>query len=64
MSIFITGSTGYVGSYVVTILLRGHREGGRIEWRGPALELLAETDRPYRAPVFALLRRVNSLARI
>lgn len=26
MSIFITGATGYLGSYVVTGLLRGHRE--------------------------------------
>lgn len=45
-------------------LLRRHREWVRLEWRGPNLELLAEVDTPYRAPVFARLGRTNSLPEV
>ena len=45
-------------------LLRGHRDWVRVEWRGPALELVAEADTPYRAPVFARFGRGNSLPEI
>lgn len=45
-------------------LLRRHREWVRLEWRGPNLELLAEADTPYRAPVFARLGRPNSLPEV
>ena len=45
-------------------LLRQHREWVRIEWRGPALELLSEADSPFRNPVFARLGRANSLPEI
>lgn len=45
-------------------LLRRHREWVRLEWRGPNLELLAEADTPFRAPVFARLGRGNSLPEV
>jgi two-component system sensor histidine kinase DctS len=45
-------------------LLRRHREWVRIEWRGPGLELLAEADTPFRAPVFARFGRADSLPEI
>lgn len=38
-------------------LLRAHREWVRLEWRGPALELRAEADSPYRPPVFTRMGR-------
>jgi two-component system sensor histidine kinase DctS len=41
-------------------LLREHREWVRIEMRGPNLELLADADTPFRAPVFARLTRTQS----
>ena len=42
-------------------LLRAHREWVRIEWRGPNLDLRAEVDSPYRAPVFARFGRSRAL---
>ena len=45
-------------------LLRQHREWVRIEWRGAGLELLAEADTPFRAPVFSRLSRANSLPEV
>jgi two-component system sensor histidine kinase DctS len=45
-------------------ILRGHREWVRIEWRGPSLELLAEVDTPFRAPVFARFGRKQSLPEV
>lgn len=45
-------------------LLRRHREWVRVERRGPNLELLAEADSPFRAPVFARFERINSLAEV
>lgn len=45
-------------------LLRANREWVRIEWRGPALEMLVEVDSPYRPPVFARMGRANSQSEV
>lgn len=45
-------------------LLREHRAFVRMEWRGPGLELRAELDSPYRAPVFARLPRAQALPEV
>lgn len=45
-------------------LLRGHRDWVRVERRGPSLELVAQADTPFRAPVFARFGRANSLPEI
>lgn len=41
-------------------LLRAHREWVRLEWRGPALDLRAEADTPYRPPVFTRFGRASA----
>jgi two-component system sensor histidine kinase DctS len=45
-------------------LLRAHREWVRIEWRTPDLQVVADADTPYRAPVFSRFDRDNSLPEI
>lgn len=45
-------------------LLRGHRDWVRVERRGPSLDLVAQADTPFRAPVFARFGRANSLPEI
>jgi two-component system sensor histidine kinase DctS len=45
-------------------LLRAHREWVRIEWRGPALQLLSAADTPYRAPLFEFFGRENALTEV
>lgn len=40
-------------------LLRGHREWVRIEWRDPAMRVLAAADTPYRAPLFEKTSRLS-----
>jgi two-component system sensor histidine kinase DctS len=45
-------------------LLRQHREWVRVEWRGPALDLRAEADSPFRTPVFSRFGRANSLPEV
>ncbi|CAN7333304.1 PAS domain S-box protein [Pseudorhodoferax sp. LjRoot39] len=42
-------------------LLRDRREIMRLEWRGSALRLQGEADTPYRAAVFSLLPRQDTL---
>ena len=44
------------------LLLRGHREWMRIEWRDARLGTLLFADTPYRQPVFARLGRDNASA--
>lgn len=41
-------------------LLREHRELMRVEWRDPALKVVAAADTPYHGPVFARLGREAS----
>ncbi|RCW71301.1 two-component system sensor histidine kinase NtrB [Pseudorhodoferax soli] len=43
-------------------LLRERREIMRLEWRGSSQRLLGEADTPYRAPVFGLLPRQDTLS--
>jgi two-component system sensor histidine kinase DctS len=43
-------------------LLRDRREWARIEWRDPALELVAAADSPYRPPVFSRFGREGAQA--
>ncbi|MDB5857152.1 MAG: putative histidine kinase, classic [Ramlibacter sp.] len=45
-------------------LLRENREWVRIEWRSPQLQLLAESDTPFRPPVFVRFGRENSLPEV
>jgi two-component system sensor histidine kinase DctS len=45
-------------------VLRAHREWVRIEWRGPALDVVAEADTPFRAPVFSRFNRTQSLPEV
>jgi two-component system sensor histidine kinase DctS len=45
-------------------LLRGNREWVRLEWRGPALEIMAEAETPYRPAVFARFGRANTLGEV
>ena len=41
-------------------MLRDRRELMRVEWRSPALQIMAEADTPYRSAVFARLGRESS----
>jgi two-component system sensor histidine kinase DctS len=45
-------------------LLRENREWVRIEWRSPQLQLVAESDTPFRPPVFARFGRDQSLPEV
>ncbi|MDO8278856.1 MAG: PAS domain S-box protein, partial [Burkholderiaceae bacterium] len=41
-------------------LMREHREWMRLEWRDPALSVLAHADTPYRTPVFDRMGRADA----
>jgi two-component system sensor histidine kinase DctS len=41
-------------------LMRERRELMRVEWRNPALAIVAHADTPYRSPVFEVLGRENA----
>ncbi len=47
-----------------TRLLRGNREWVRVEWRSPNLEIVAEADTPFRAPVFVRFGRANQQSEV